>query len=229
MRRRIVAGAAVVVAATMLTGCFGSPTSPPEENPQPSYSIVPTTGPSTGEAEPIATSANDGLAYVLQLEAYDAGAWQATSGCGCSAAGAKGELFPAGSVAWGLKVTVTTPAKANSSWWTDSVDASKLKLDLSWGDGAPAPVIAEEGKSRGGDLAPWGFGSITTPDTFPWGETRTFATAVYVPEGATELRLTVTLPNGYKARTGGTTDAVTPLTIKIPDDVKTLVYSTGGY
>jgi hypothetical protein len=175
-----------------LTACTSPP--PATSTPEPSYTTVPTTSPTPqpGVDIPLASTVERAIGYPIQMKVYDVGVWNAQQGCGCSAPGESGELYPAGSVVWAIRVDlISVPNWAND----DGIDAAALTLDSSWGPGAPVPVEAEEGEAVAAEEGlGWGFPSAQTPAVFPWGQTRSFLMAVYVPRGAVALRLDLMVP-----------------------------------
>lgn len=218
---RKLAGAAVAGAlCVVLAAC--SPTQP-DPTPKPSYTSVPTTSPSPepGVDTPLASTTDRGIGYPIHMSAYDVEVWQTAEGCECSAPGESTELYPADSVAWAIRVDLIS----DPSWARDEgVDATALTLDSSWGAGAPVPVEVKEGEAKADALdLGWGFASIQSPDTFPWGETRSFLMTVYVPRGAVALRLELEVPPSSSESDAEPTTV--GLDVEIPQSVIDLMYA----
>jgi hypothetical protein len=162
-----------------------------------------------------------GIGYPIHMRVYDVEVWNTEQGCECSVPGETGQLYPAGSVAWAIRVDLIS----DPNWAKDEgVDATALTLDRSWGPGAPVPVEVKEGETRADALRlGWGFASARTPATFPWGETRSFLMTVYVPRGAVALRLELEVPPSIAKRDAEPTQV--GLDVEIPQSVIDLMYA----
>lgn len=219
---RKLAGAAVAGALCVtLAACSPSPT--PNPTPSPTYTSVPTTSPTPtpGVDTPLATTTDRGIAHPVNLSVYDVEVWHTAQGCDCSAPGESAELYPADSVAWAIRVDVSSlPHYENDK----GVNAEAMTLDSSWGPGAPVPVEVKEGEEKAEALdLDWGFTSVQSPATFPWGETRSFLMTVYVPRGAVALRLELEVPPSSSQNDVGTTTV--GLDVEIPQSVIDLMYA----
>lgn len=223
MKRLTVTAATGGLLCALMAGC-APPTADEMPAPTSTFSEVPTTSPtpSPGKDVPLASTTTQGVGYPVYMDVWDVEAWKSQGGCGCSAPGETAELYPAGAVAWTIRVDL----RSDRNWSSDEgLDASQMALTPSWGPGAPVPVEVQEGATRAatGPTIGWGFRSALTPPLFPWGETRSFLMSVYVPRGAVSLTLQLEVPS--KGSNGAQNKSVSSLDVPVPQPVIELMYA----
>jgi hypothetical protein len=218
--------AAAVLAGALCVMLVACTSPPPSETPtpKPSYTTVPTTSPTPqpGVDVPLASTTDYQIGYPVYFKVYDAGVWTAQEGCACSAPGTAGELYPVGTTVWAVRIELI----ANKSWSNgDDIDAAAMTWGASWGPGAPVPVEAREGEQFADKKGVgWGFPSVQTPAVFPAGETRTFLMTVYVPRGAVDLELNLTVqPTATQYYNNGPSDV--DLDVAVPQSVIDVMYA----
>lgn len=222
MSRRSIVGCSSLVAALLLAGCSaGEPVASPAPVPAASLTVVPSPTftpppPSPVPKEPLASAY--GVSGPM-LVTYEETAWASTTGCGCTdPAFGEGELYPAGTPVWALRVKVVAVTSFSATLLTNPGDST---TKWGWGEGLPPFVEAEEGRVLAEQLdLPFGWDEFVAanPAMKP-GDAAEFLLVGYVPANNWGLRMSMWTPPNLEDRRPNSNDYTleVPLTPTIVD------------
>ena len=141
-----------------------------------------------------------GIVDTVLVDVYPGVTFKSTRGCGCTVPGSKQEMFPAGTPAVLVKITLTGKWKPSQGSETTQ-DVSGLNLGDTKFDGRPERAVLDtaDGPDAAADAGlPWlpdGLFAGHRDWTIPNDRSRSFAAVWYLPPGVDRLLLTVDIPS----------------------------------
>jgi hypothetical protein len=179
-----------------LTGCVASAHAQAQAS-KPLVTIDPISpSPTATAVAPAAT----GIVDTVLVDVYPGTTFTSTHGCGCTVPGSKHEMFPAGTPAVLMKITLTGKWKPSQGDQTTQ-DVTGLNLGDTKFDGRPERAVLD---TSDGPRAAAKAGLPWLPDglfaghrdwTIPNDHGRSFAAVWYLPPGVDRLLLTVDVPS----------------------------------
>ncbi|WP_162940196.1 hypothetical protein [Gryllotalpicola protaetiae] len=195
MIKKLIALAALAPSLA-LAGCVASAHAQ-EQAPRHLVTIAPISpSPSPDVASPAAT----GIVDTVLVDVYPGKTFKSKHGCGCTVPGSKQEMFPAGTPAILVKITLTGEWKPSQGDQTTQA-VTGLSLGDTKFDGRPERAvldIADGPRAAATAGLPWlpaGLFAGHHDWTIPNEQGRSFAAVWYLPPGVDRLLLTVDIPS----------------------------------
>jgi len=195
MIKKLIAVAALALCLA-LAGCVASAHAQDQAS-KPLVTIDPISpSPTPSDIAPAAT----GIVDTVLVDVYPGVTFKAAHGCGCTVPGSKQEMFPAGTPAVLVKITLTGKWKPSQGDQTTQ-DVTGLNLGNTKFDGRPERAVLDTADGPAAAAAaglPWlpdGLFADHRDWTIPNDQGRSFAAVWYLPPGVDRLLLTVDVPS----------------------------------
>lgn len=218
--KKLLICASVLVMCAGLAGCTSASPTPTSRSKRLTEVPKPPASPTAISTDPIAS----GIVDTVLVNVYEAKAFRATNGCGCTISkSSKEELFPKNTAVLMLRITLTGNWKPSQGKSTTQ-DVTGVNLKGTKFDGRPEEAVLDtaDGPEEAASLdLPWlpaGLFKNSSQWLISNGQPSAFVAAWYVPQGVDRLLLTVDVPNEPFAN---------KLAVDLPPDVITLI-SNGG-